>query len=179
MRIFLAISTSIVLALAACGQAAARNDAEAQTAVTTAGAEATEAERAAILAALNLRANAQGLVENECGDMVEPQFIAPDLGPGVGRAIAFVIGGGPSAASCYGDGPLVMLMRENNGAWSDIYMNRGGPMIILPAQHNNANDLADGGPGFSFPVWEWDGSTYVNARRAVPDSALGDARYVP
>jgi hypothetical protein len=177
MRLFQAISASIFLALAACGQATAPGEAEAQT--SPAPSEASEVERAAILNALSLRANAQGLVENECGDLVEPQFIVPDLGPGVGRAIAFVIGGGQSSATCYGDGPLVMLMRENNGAWGNIYMNRGGPMIILSAQHNNANDLADGGPGFSFPVSEWDGATYVNARRAVPDAALSDARFVP
>ncbi|QGZ96079.1 hypothetical protein [Terricaulis silvestris] len=181
MRIFKAISVSMFFALAACGQAAAPNDADAQTAgaATSATGEATADEKSAILAALNLSANAQGHVQNECGDMVTPQFIVADVGPGVGRAIAFVIGGGPSAAACYGDGPLVVLYRSTEGGWREIYQNRGGGIIILPTQHNGGNDFADGGPGFSFPVWEWNGTTYVNANRTVADSALGDARFIP
>jgi hypothetical protein len=180
MHIAKTISASLFLVIAACGQAAAPSDAGAQTAsAPAASTEATAAERTAILSALNMRANASGQVENECGELVTPQFVVADVGPGVGRAIAFVIGGGPNMASCYGDGSLVMLMRQNGDAWSNIYMVRGGLMIILPTRHNNANDLADGGPGFSFPVWEWNGSAYVFANREVADSALGEARYVP
>lgn len=179
MRLAHAISASLLFALAACGEAAAPTEADAQTASATHGAEITSAERTAILAASNMQANAQGLIENECGEAVTPQFLLADLGPGPGRVIAFIMVGGPNTISCYGDGPLVTLMRENNGAWAEIYSNRGGPAIVLTAQHNNGNDLADGGPGFTFPVWQWDGSTYSNANRTVADSALGDARYIP
>ncbi|MGD9967827.1 MAG: hypothetical protein AB7T59_15000 [Hyphomonadaceae bacterium] len=183
MRIVHIVSASLLLFISGCGQAAAPADADAQTndsaAASAQSAEVTAAERTAILSALNMRANTNGQVENECGDMVTPQFVVADVGPGVGRAIAFVIGGGPSAAACYGDGPMVMLMRQANGAWSNIYMVRGGMMIILPVRHNDANDLADGGPGFSFPVRQWNGTTYVSANREVADSALGDARFIP
>ena len=55
----------------------------------------------------------------------------------------------------------------NTARWRNVYMNRGGPWCILSTQHHNANDLADGGPGFSFPVWEWNGDEYVNANRQV------------
>lgn len=179
MRIAKAISVSVLLTLAACGQAAAPSDAGAQTNAATTD-EVTAADRDAILAALHLRANTQGQVENECGERVTPQFIITDVGAGVGRAITFVIGGGPNMASCYGDGPLVILMRATGGSWREIYQNRrGGGIIILPTQHNGANDIADGGPGFSFPVWEWNGAAYVSANREVADSALGDARFVP
>lgn len=176
------ISATLLFALAACGQAAAPTDAGAATAAEASaagGAEVSDAEKSAILAALSLSANAQGLVQNECGDMVTPQFILTDLGAGVGRAVAFVIGGGPSAAACYGDGSMVQLMRHENGSWREIYQVRGGMMIILPTTHNNANDLADGGPGFSFPVWEWNGNEYAGAGREVADSALDGARFVP
>jgi hypothetical protein len=181
MRVFKAISVSVFFALAACGQAAAPGDADAQTAGAAAPAtgEATAAEKSAILAAMSLTANAQGQVQNECGDMVTPEFRTLDLGSGVGRAIAFVIGGGPSAAACYGDGPLIVVHRNAGGSWRDIYMVRGGMVIILSTQHNGGNDLAAGGPGFSFPVSEWNGTTYVHANREVGDSALGDARFVP
>lgn len=179
MRAFKAISFSVVLALAACGQAAAPADADAQTAAASATGEATDAEKSAILAALSLTANAQGQVQNECGDMVTPQFTPVDLGAGVGRTIAFVIGGGPSAAACYGDGPLVALYRNAGGSWREIYMVRGSMVIVLSTQHSGGNDLAAGGGGFSFPVSEWNGAGYAFANRNVGDSALGDARFVP
>ncbi|MGD9981149.1 MAG: hypothetical protein AB7H66_07710 [Hyphomonadaceae bacterium] len=181
MRITQTFFASLFLLLAACGQTAAPSDADAQTNVATSAmqsGEVTAAERAAILAALNMRANASGQVENECGDMVTPQFIAVDLGAGVGRAVVFMIGGGQSIASCYGDGPLTVIYRNTGGAWRDIYQQRGGTPAILPAQHNGGNDLAAGGPGFSFPVWQWNGATYEFANREVPDSALGDARFI-
>ena len=180
MRTLKAISFAVFLALAACGQAAAPGEADAQTggAAATAG-EATAAEKSAILAAMQLRANAQGQVQNECGDMVTPEFRPLDLGAGVGRAIAFIIGGGPSAAACYGDGPLIVVYRNAGGSWREIYMLRGGMMIILSTQHSGGNDVANGGPGFSFPVLEWNGNAYAHANREVGDSAIGDARFVP
>jgi hypothetical protein len=180
MHLFKAISISLFFALAACGQAAAPSAADAQTsAATAASGEVTEAEKTAILAALQTRANAQGQVENECGEMVTPQFQVADVGAGVGRAVVYAIGGGPNMASCYGDGPLVLLMRNDGGAWGQIYQVRAGSIIILPTQHSGGNDLARGGPGFSFPVSQWNGSVYVNANRDVADSALGDARFLP
>ena len=178
MRLVQALSASLFFALAACGQATAPSEADAQTTATQ-STEASPAERTAILAALSLRANGQGQVENECGEMVTPQFLVADIGSGPGRVIAFAIGGGPNMASCYGDGGLVIFMRHNSGAWSEIWQNRPGGAIILSTQHNDGNDIASGGPGFSFAVWHWNGTTYENANRAVADSALGDARFIP
>lgn len=181
MRTLKAISFSVFLALAACGQAAAPSEADAQTggaAATSATGEATAADKAAILTAMNLRANAQGQVENECGDMVTPQFAPTDFGTGVGRAIVFIIGGGPSTAACYGDGSLIVVYRSTGGSWREIYQQRGGMPAILSTQHHGGNDIAAGGPGFSFPVWEWNGNEYVSANREVPDSALSDARFI-
>jgi hypothetical protein len=174
MRLFQVISASLFFALAACGPAAAPSEAGAQT-----DDEVASDERSAILSAVSATADAQGAVENECGERVAPQFIATDLGPGAGRMVAYVIGGGSNTAACYGDGPLVQLMHAEGGAWREVYQNRGGAIIVLSTQHNGANDLAGGGPGFSFPVWEWNGDEYVNANRTVADSALGDARFVP
>lgn len=176
MRALKAVSVSVFFALAACGQATAPSDAGAQTNVS---AEATAAERTAIIAALSLRANARGQVENECGEMVTPQFTVADIGASPGRVIAFTIGGGPNMLTCYGDGALTIFMRNHNGAWSEIWQGRPGGAIILSTRHNNGNDIATGGPGFSFPVSEWNGATYVSANRSVADSALSDARFVP
>lgn len=178
MRLVQAIFASIFFALAACGQAAAPGEAGAQTNPAQ-SAEVTAAERTAILGVLNMRANARGQVENECGEWVTPQFTVADIGSGPGRVIAFSIGGGPNMLTCYGDGSLTIFMRHHNGAWSEIWQGRPGGAIVLSTQHNNGNDIATGGPGFSFPVSHWNGTTYVSANRDVSDSQLGDARFIP
>lgn len=178
MRLAHTISASLLFALAACGQAAAPNEADAQTA-TAQGGEVTGAERNAIIAALQLRADGQGRVVNECGEAVTPQYHVADIGSGPGRVIAFTIGGGPNQLTCYGDGALTIFMRNNNGGWSEIWQGQPGGAIILSTQHNNGNDIATGGPGFSFPVSQWNSTTYVDANRTVADSALGDARFIP
>ncbi|ANP45400.1 hypothetical protein [Candidatus Viadribacter manganicus] len=180
MRIAHAISASLFFALAACGQAAAPTEADAQTAdAATQTGDVTAAERAAILAALNMHANAQGQVENECGERVTPRFDVADIGSGPGRVIAYTIGGGPNMLTCYGDGALTIFMRNQNGAWGEIWQGRPGGAIVLSTQHNSGNDIATGGPGFSFPVSQWNGTTYIATGRTVSDSALGDARFIP
>lgn len=179
MRLIQTITASALFALAACGQAAAPTEAEAQTGASAAAGEVSSADRNAILAVLQLSANAQGRVQNECGDLVTPEFRPLDLGAGVGRAVAFIIGGGPSAAACYGDGPLIVVYRNAGDAWREIYQLRGGVMIILSTQHGGANDIASGGPGFSFPVMEWNGAAYASANREVSDAATADAQFVP
>ncbi|MCX7359662.1 MAG: hypothetical protein NT015_16175 [Alphaproteobacteria bacterium] len=180
MRLVHAISASLFFALAACGQATAPTEADAQTtgAVAQSGG-ITAAERTAILAALNFRANASGQVQNACEEMVTPQLSVADVGSGPGRVVAFTIGGGPNQLTCYGDGSLTILMRQTNGAWGEIWQGQPGGAIVLSTQHNNGNDIATGGPGFSFPVSQWNGTTYVDANRTVADSALGDARFIP
>ncbi|MEQ1493507.1 MAG: hypothetical protein ABL932_23475, partial [Terricaulis sp.] len=87
MRLVHAISASLFFALAACGQAAAPTEADAQT-TTAQGGEVTDPERNAIIAALHLRADGQGQVENECGERVTPQYSVADIGSGPGRVIA-------------------------------------------------------------------------------------------
>lgn len=165
------VIAAFALMLAACGQQPSASAADLDAAVS-------DAERAAVLAAAGAAGN-PAQIENECGELVAPQLLPANLGDGVGRAVALVMTGGPNSATCYGDGPLVTIYQARDGAWREIYAHRGGPVIVLPAEHNGANDLADGGPGFSFPVWEWNGNDYVSANRSVADSALGDARFIP
>lgn len=161
---------AFALVLAACSQQ--------PSAAADLDAAVTDAERASVLAAAGLAGN-PAQVENECGELITPQLQPANLGDGVGRAVALVMSGGPNTAACYGDGPLVTIYQSRDGGWREIYSIRGGMAIVLPAMHNGANDLADGGPGFSFPVWEWNGNEYVNADRTVADSATGAARYIP
>jgi hypothetical protein len=176
----LLFTASIAMAMAACGQPAATdNEAQAQTGAAQSG-EVSSAEQAAILAALRLpAANASGEVLNACEERVVPQFLPADLGPGIGRAVLFAIGGGPNMASCYGDGANLHLLRNVDGGWREIWSMQAGALVILPTMHNNAYDIAQGGPGLSFPVDQWDGTAYVAAQRTVGDDQLNGARFLP
>ena len=171
MRSFSAAAALLSLALAACGPPAVTPDARALT----------NADRAAILGALRLSANAQGQVLNECNELVTPQFLPAELGGGVGTAVLFAMSGGPTTASCYGDGPdLHLLVRESTG-WREIYSARGRMLIILPTSTGGVRDIGDGGPGLSFPVWTWNGSRYAPAGREVSDAELSKMKpiYLP
>lgn len=141
----------------------------------------TDADRTAILQTLGLAADTAGQVMNECGERVAPQFLPAQLGGRVGTAILFAISGGPRMATCYGDGPDIhLLMREGSG-WREVYSARGRMLIILPTSTADVRDIADGGPGLSFPVWTWNGSVYVPADREVSDAELSNmnAAYLP
>ncbi|MFT3729400.1 MAG: hypothetical protein QM759_16370 [Terricaulis sp.] len=167
------------LALAACSKSDS-GDAHAQTAAATAQAGAaavSAADKTAILTANHLHANALGLVRNECGDMVTPQFIPADVGLGV--TVLFVMVGGPDGGyTCYGDGPDLHLMRKDGAAWSEIYDSRGGYMVILPAMHNGAHDLAFGGPGMSHARYQWNGHVY-DQHGEVADEQISNAPSLP
>lgn len=161
----------LALVLAACDRPAA----------TVPAGPSTDADRAAILQVLKLPADPQGKVMNACGELVVPQFLPAELGGSVGTAILFAIGGGPQMASCYGDGPDLHLFARDGGGWREVYSARGRMLIILPSATGGVRDLADGGPGFSFPVWSWDGSRYVPADRDVADADLAtmESTYLP
>ncbi len=166
-----AVAALIFAAMAACDAPV----------VTAESHEFTEADQAAILATLRLSANAQGQVMNECGDRVTPQFLPAELGGGVGTAILFASDGGPTMAACYGDGPDLHLLMRQAAGWREIYSARGRMLIILPTSTGGVRDIADGGPGFSFPVWAWNGSHYAPASREVSDAELEkmEATYLP
>ena len=171
MRTRKVVATVLALALNACSQGGG-------TPATTAF---TDADRAAILMALGLSRDPQGLVKNECDDLVTPQFLQAELGGSVGAATLFAIGGGPRIASCYGDGPDLHLMMRDGAGWREIYSARGRVLIILPTSTAGVRDIGDGGPGFSFPVWTWNGTRYTPAGREISDAELSkiNPTYLP
>jgi hypothetical protein len=162
---------SLLLALAvAC---------RAEAATAQAGGAVSAADRTTILRAQNLTADASGKVENECGENVTPQFLPAELGGSVGRAVLLVMAGGPNAATCYGDGPGLSLMKREGAAWRMIYSSRGGYLAILPTEHGGVRDLAFAGPGFEHPLWTWNGREYAHAGRSVGDAETAKAIVLP
>ena len=165
------VAVLLVLALAAC---------DAQV-IAPEPSALTDADRAAILGTQQLSADAQGQVMNECGDLTTPQFLPVELGGSVGTAILFAIGGGPTMAACYGDGPDLHLFVREAAGWREIYSARGQMLVILPSATGGVHDIADGGPGFSSPVWSWNGKRYAPAGREISDAELTkvEAIYLP
>lgn len=168
------------LLMAACGQAAAPDSADAQPAAAAApAAEVSAADRTAILTLMNTPADASGQVENECGERVTPKFETVELGGAVGAAVLLVMEGGPNAASCYGDGPGLSLWRRDGANFTNIYSSRGAMLVVMPARGNNARDLVEGGPGFEHPLYMWNGTEYAFAR-SIADQQMGDnLTYLP
>jgi hypothetical protein len=171
MRPLTAATAPLILVLAGCGQPP---DAEDRRALT-------DADRAAVLSVLRLSANAEGQVLNECGELSMPQFLPAELGGSVGTAVLFAMPGGPTTASCYGDGPDLHLLKREATGWREIYSARGRMLIILPTSTDGVRDIGDGGPGLSFPVWTWNGSSYGPAGREISDAELSrmTATYLP
>jgi hypothetical protein len=71
-------------------------------------------------------------------------------------------------------------MRDGTG-WREIYSARGRYVIVLPTSTDGVRDLGDGGPGFTFPVWAWNGTRYVDAGRDISDAELSQitVTYLP
>lgn len=168
------VFASLALLLAACSPAPAP-EAEAPAAA----AALSEADRTALLTAINLTPNAEGQVTNECSELVTPRILPAQLGGAVGTAQVVAIDGGPNMPTCYGDGPDIHVLARIGDTWRQIYTDRGGGVIVLRTETNGVRDIAAGGPGFSFPVFTWNGNDYVPANRQIADSDLGDAEFVP
>lgn len=179
MRFNTTIIACLCLALAACNDSGASADADDQPSATSASTAITDADKAAIFALLGMTPNARGDVMNECGELSTPQFLSADVGGAAGTAILFAMGGGPTTASCYGDGSLLYLYVRDGARLREVYADRGGVLVLLPTRTNGVRDIADGGPGFSFPLWQWNGMTYAYADRSVGDGELGEATFLP
>lgn len=177
MRIRQLVSSSCLLALVACGERAPSDgQSSPQPASPPATAEAatpepSAADRAAILSALSLSADARGQVMNDCNELVTPRFLPADVG--LPDVILFVMEGGPKLATCYGDGPDLHLMKRDGATWREIYASRGGMLVIMPTSHHGARDLVFGGPGMSHPTYQYDGAQY-QAGDDIEDSEIPD-----
>lgn len=113
-----------------------------------------------LAASLGLKAEGDRVI-NACDEAVTPTLTAVELGGAVGTAQLLVIPGGPNTLTCYGDNPGDMYLLVADGVgWKTVF-NGGGFLMVLPDTHNDVHDFALGGPGFSFPVYQWDGAAYA------------------
>jgi hypothetical protein len=142
-------------------------------------AAAPALDPSALLAALRMTANEQGLVENLCGEGVAPQILPIHVGGAVGTAQLVIISGGPNTAACYGDvpGDMFLLMQDGEG-WRTIFTG-GGFINVLPETHDGVHDFALGGPSAEHPVFEWHGKDYVVSHRTIDDAQYAQTPSIP
>ena len=134
-------------------------------------------EAVELAASVGLKTDGSQVI-NACDEAVTPTLTPVDLGGVVGTAQLLVIPGGPNTVSCYGDNPGDMYLIVADGAgWKSVF-NGGGFIMVLPATHNDVHDFALGGPGFSFPVYEWDGAAFT-AKGEIGDQDLQALGEVP
>jgi hypothetical protein len=167
-----------MLALQAYGQLAVTGAAQAQSR-TAATPGASPADRTSILRSMKIVADSRGQVENDCGERVTPRFQSADMGGAVGTAVLFVMEGGPNTASCYGDGPGLILLKREGAGWREIYSSRGGYMAILKTMHGGVRDIAFAGPGFQHPLWTWNGARFAPSKSTVSDAQTSSATILP
>jgi hypothetical protein len=164
----------------ACAPAATDQASSPAAEVDSADAKMSAADHAALIAATGYALGADGAVENACGSQVHPQTLPAEVGGDVGLAWLVVVPGGNETPGCYGDVPGDMfLLRRGNAGYAVIFAGRGYVSILPSTGVGGVHDLALGGPGFSFPVFAWDGAGYAPAGRTISDEEFGATSSLP
>lgn len=151
-------------------QAVASGEASAEEATTELAAVSDE-ERMLAIASLGLDHDPDGRAINDCGEAVTPDVHAIDMGGDVGRALLIVMKGGPTTAACYGDTGMKFFLVKQDGENFKTVASDTGHFAPLESETSGVRDFAVGGPGFEFPVYEWNGRTFVSLRK-ISDADL-------
>lgn len=91
---------------------------------------------------------------------------------GDGQPDAIIVEGG---TYCYGNTGIgyAIVSKGANGAWRPITSGQGMVHILDTRGTAGWPDLEIGGPGFCFPVYRWNGSTYEIVRRQYEGKPCG------
>ncbi len=72
---------------------------------------------------------------------------------------------------------VALFIKNDSGVFEkNLYF--PGMAEIMPTVHKGFRELVIVGPGFSFPVWRWNGKEYAFHRR-ISDEALRDVETIP
>ena len=130
---------------------------------------------------LEMKISPENQIENMCGSTVTATVTPIDFGGDLGTAWLLLIPGGDDTPACYGDFPGDMyLMAAKDEGYVMIFAG-GGFITVLPTDHGGVRDFALGGPGFSFPVYGWNGKefTATNEISDIELAAMGDLPAYP
>ncbi|MEO8241498.1 MAG: hypothetical protein ABI832_04250 [bacterium] len=121
---------------------------------------------------LGMTISAQGEVENACGETVTASVTEIDFGGKLGVTYLLVIPGGPNTAGCYGDVPGDSYLLATGSQGFKVVFSGGGTIVMLSTEHGGVHDFAIGGPGFSFPLYVWNGKSFV-PKGEISEATLG------
>ena len=67
-----------------------------------------------------------------------------------------------SSSMCYGRTGVgyYIVSQQRNGKWKPLFSNSGIPEFLKTTGKNGWPDIENGGPGFCFAVYRWDGQEY-------------------
>jgi hypothetical protein len=119
------------------------------------------ADAVALAKLVGIKDAGSGQVMNACDEAVVPTVTPIEFGGAVGTAQLLVIPGGPNQMTCYGDNPGEMFLLMADGAGFKTVFNGMGFVTVLPKTHKDVHDFALGGPGFTFPVYVWNGKEFA------------------
>jgi len=123
--------------------------------------------------AAGMSINADGSIHNACDEDVTPLVSEIDFGGAVGTAELLVIPGGQAMPTCYGDVPGDMYLFATDSAGYRQIFQGGGYIMVLPTTQNGVHNFALGGPGMTFPVFSWDGTTFAPSGSISNDDLSG------
>lgn len=67
-----------------------------------------------------------------------------------------------NSSMCYGrtGAGYYVVSQQKNGKWKQLFSNSGIPKFLQTKGKNGWPDIENGGPGFCFAIYRWDGQAY-------------------
>lgn len=67
-----------------------------------------------------------------------------------------------NSSMCYGRTGVgyYVVSQQKNGKWKQLFSNSGIPKFLQTKGKNGWPDIENGGPGFCFAIYRWDGQAY-------------------
>ena len=133
------------------------------------GQALSAADREQIAAVLPFKTAPDGktLVDAMCEEAVfgmgSPDMVSTRDLNGDGTAEVFLLGGNSCLSGSAG-ATLSLFIKDAAGKYQPHLGFPAGSYDILETSNQGYPDLMLGGPGFYFPVWRWNGSTYDHFR---------------
>lgn len=156
--------TLCVMTLGACDAADIE---DASTSASSIGAEQLQL----LFASIKLSTTPDGKVINGCDEPITPEVQSLNLGAALPDIVLVIMTGGDTAPGCYGAaGEEFTLVLSEQDDFSMLFSSPGYYMP-LTTQHEGVYDFAIGGPGFEYPVYQWDGAEFV-LTGSIADSEL-------
>ncbi|MGN5753455.1 hypothetical protein ACNQO8_09365 [Acinetobacter calcoaceticus] len=78
-----------------------------------------------------------------------------------------------SSSMCYGNTGVgyYIVSQQKDGKWKQLFSNSGIPTFLKTKGKDGWLDIENGGPGFCFAIYRWNGKEYILNRREYQGKA--------